>query len=92
MTPSLSRGFDSTRVLKKEKDFTKHFLSSYEMGVHLLFNGLEEMYILSFIHTLGPSANAPDAPQPWTYCATLKCSFSSDSAALCLYVQAEVSY
>jgi hypothetical protein len=39
--------------------------------------------IHSFIHTLGPSANASDAPQPWAYCATLKCSFSSDSAALC---------
>jgi hypothetical protein len=33
---------------------------------------------------LGPSVNDPDAPQPWAYCATLKCSFSSDSAALCL--------
>jgi hypothetical protein len=40
--------------------------------------------IHSFIHTSGPSTNAPDAPQPWAYCATLKCSFSSDSAALCL--------
>jgi hypothetical protein len=24
---------------------------------------------LIFIHTLGLSANAPDAPQPWAYCA-----------------------
>jgi hypothetical protein len=38
----------------------------------------------SFIHTLGLSPNAPDAPEAWAYCATLKCSFSSDSAALCL--------
>jgi hypothetical protein len=41
-------------------------------------------YIVAFIHTLGLSANSPDAPQPWAYCATLKCLFSSDSAALCL--------
>jgi hypothetical protein len=39
---------------------------------------------VTYIHTLGPSAKAPDAPQPWAYCATLKCSLSSDSAALCL--------
>jgi hypothetical protein len=40
--------------------------------------------VYSFIHTSGPSAIAPDAPQPYAYCATLKCSFSSDAAALCL--------
>jgi hypothetical protein len=41
----------------------------------------------SFLHsfrTLGPSANALDAPQPWAYYATLEYSFSLDSAALCL--------
>jgi hypothetical protein len=27
---------------------------------------------------------APDAPQPWAYCAALNFHFSKDSAALCL--------
>jgi len=31
--------------LKKERRFTKQFLSSYVLGVQLLFGGLEEMYI-----------------------------------------------
>jgi hypothetical protein len=26
-------------------------------------------FVHSFIHSLGPSINAPDAPQPWAYCA-----------------------
>jgi len=31
-----------------------------------------------------PSAYAPDAPQPWAYCAALNTSFSTDSITLCL--------
>jgi hypothetical protein len=53
--------------------------------------GAEE-FINSFIHSLGPSANAPDAPQPLAYCAALNVHSAQIQQSYAFYKETKVPY